>query len=289
MEISEIYGQVVAGTVTDLNKDEAFVQIEGYTFALDLNELTEIPELGDEIAGFVYENQAHKNRMTTVMPHVTQGVWDFAEVTDTRSDLGVFVNVGLEDKDYVVSFDDLPLEHNEWPKKGDKVLVKLDVDHKGRLWGKLADIELYTQIARSPGESLKGLMNNDEEGTVIAIRDSGAFVMTESYYMGFIHINEQAGPMHVGQHVKARVIGSSHRRLNLSLKPRAYEEITPDAQMIVAVLEHSVDQKMPYTDKSNPDEIKEYFGISKGSFKRALGNLMKQRKIEQKDGYTYLK
>ncbi len=284
-----MYGQVLPGTVSDLNKDEAFVQIEGYTFALDLNELTEIPELGDMISGFVYENQAHKNKMTTVLPFVTQGVWDFAEVTDVRTDLGVFVNVGLEDKDFVVSLDDLPLEHNEWPKKGDKVMIKLEIDHKGRLWGKLADIELYTQIARSPDREMKELLNKDEEGTVIAIRDSGAFVMTESYYMAFIYVDEQSQPLHVGQHIKARVIGSSHRRLNLSMKPRAYEEITPDAQMIVAVLEHSRDKKMPYTDKSSPDDIQEYFGISKGSFKRALGNLMKQRKIEQKDGYTYLK
>ena len=289
MEISEKCGEVLPGTVTDLNKDEAFVQIEGYTFALDLDELTEIPELGDEVAGFLYENQAHKNKMTTVMPFVTKGVWDFAEVTNVRTDLGVFVNVGLEDKDYVVSLDDLPLEHNEWPKVGDSLMVTLDIDHKGRLWGKLADIELYTQIARSPDSELKQLMNKDEEGTVIAIRESGAFVMTESYYMGFIYTDEQGEPLHIGQHVKARVIGSSHRRLNLSMKPRAYEEITPDAQMIVAVLEHSIDKKMPYTDKSSPDDIKEYFGISKASFKRALGNLMKQRKIEQKDGYTYLK
>jgi len=284
-----MYGQVLSGTVSDLNKDEAFVPIEGYTFALDLNELTEIPELGDMISGFVYENQAHKNKMTTVLPFVTQGVWDFAEVTDVRTDLGVFVNVGLEDKDFVVSLDDLPLEHNEWPKKGDKVMIKLEIDHKGRLWGKLADIELYTQIARSPDREMKELLNKDEEGTVIAIRDSGAFVMTESYYMAFIYVDEQSQPLHVGQHIKARVIGSSHRRLNLSMKPRAYEEITPDAQMIIAVLEHSRDNKMPYTDKSSPDDIQEYFGISKGSFKRALGNLMKQRKIEQKDGYTYLK
>ncbi|CAJ1189542.1 Conserved virulence factor B [Companilactobacillus crustorum] len=284
-----MYGQVITGTVTDLNKDEAFVQANGYTFALDLTELTEIPELGDEVTGFVYENQEHKNKMTTVLPFVEKSVWDFAEVTEVRTDLGVFVNVGLEDKDIVVSLDDLPLEHNEWPKKGDNLMVKLEIDHKGRLWGKLADIELYTQIARSPDSDLKSLMNNDEEGTVIAIRESGAFVMTDSYYMAFIYTDEQGQPLHIGQHIKARVIGSSHRRLNLSMKPRAYEEITPDAQMIVAVLEHSRAKKMPYTDKSDPDEIREYFGISKGSFKRALGNLMKQRKIEQKDGYTYLK
>ncbi len=281
-----MYGQVLEGTVTDLNKTEAFVQIEGVTFALDLSELEDLPELGDEIAGFVYETQNHKNKITTVMPNIMPGIWDFAEVKDTRSDLGVFVDVGLAEKDVVVSLDDLPLEHSEWPKKGDSVMVKLDVDHKGRLWGKLADLNLYMQIARSASDEEK---NRDEECTVIAIRDSGTFVLTESYYLGFIHTNEQDGPLRIGQHVKARVIGSSHRRLNLSMRPRAFEEITPDAEMIMAVLEHARDGKIPYTDKSDPDDIKEYFGISKGSFKRALGNLMKQRKIEQRDGYTYLK
>ncbi|WP_235700300.1 S1-like domain-containing RNA-binding protein [Companilactobacillus paralimentarius] len=117
MDITEMYGQVLTGTVTDLNKDEAFVQIDGKTFALDLNELTEIPELGDEINGFLYENQAHKNKMTTVMPFVVQGIWDFAEVTEVRTDLGVFVNIGLDDKDIVVSLDDLPFEHSECLKR----------------------------------------------------------------------------------------------------------------------------------------------------------------------------
>ncbi|WP_125715144.1 CvfB family protein [Companilactobacillus kedongensis] len=286
MELKDMYGNVLVGTVTDLNNDDAFVQIEGNTFAMKLSELDEVPELGDELTGFVYENQAHKNRMTTKLPGVLQGVWDFAEVTEVRTDLGVFVDIGLDDKDIAVSLDDLPLEHSEWPKKGDTLMVKLVIDHKGRLWGKLADLNIYMQLMRSASLDDK---NKDKESTVIAIRDSGTFVITKDYYLGFIHKNEQDGPMHIGQHVTARVIGSSHRRLNLSLKPRAFEEITPDAQMIMAVLEHAVDGKIPYTDKSDPDDIREYFGISKGSFKRALGNLMKQGKIEQKDGYTSLK
>lgn len=281
-----MYGNVLSGAVTDLNKDEAFVQISGITFAMDLSELDEIPEIGDELAGFVYENKEHKNKMTTVMPKVMKGIWDYAEVEEVRTDLGVFVDSGLNDKDIVVSLDDLPLEHSEWPKKGDKVMVELTVDHKGRLWGKLADLNLYMQLSRSASDKEK---NRDENCRVIAIRESGTFVLTESYYLGFIHSNEQDGPLRIGQQIKARVIGSSHRRLNLSMRPRAYEEITPDAEMILAVLEHARDNKIPYTDKSAPEDIKEYFGISKSSFKRALGNLMKQKKIEQKDGFTYLK
>lgn len=45
---------------------------------------------------------------------------------------------------------------------------------------------------------------------------------------------------------------------------------------------------MPFTDKSSPDEIQEMFNMSKGAFKRALGRLMKERKIIQEDGWTTL-
>ncbi|WP_353626550.1 hypothetical protein [Bacillus sp. JCM 19041] len=45
---------------------------------------------------------------------------------------------------------------------------------------------------------------------------------------------------------------------------------------------------MPYTDKSSPEDINARFGMSKAAFKRALGKLYKERKIEQRDGFTYL-
>ena len=81
---------------------------------------------------------------------------------------------------------------------------------------------------------------------------------------------------------------SSHGALNLSLKPRAYEAIGEDAQQIMALLEHSLDQRLALTDKSDPDEIRAVLGISKGQFKRAIGHLMKAGLVKQQDGYTQL-
>jgi predicted RNA-binding protein (virulence factor B family) len=46
---------------------------------------------------------------------------------------------------------------------------------------------------------------------------------------------------------------------------------------------------MPYWDKTPPEDIKQRFSMSKASFKRALGKLMKEGKIEQRDGWTYIK
>jgi len=46
---------------------------------------------------------------------------------------------------------------------------------------------------------------------------------------------------------------------------------------------------MPYWDKSLPEDIQERFQMSKAAFKRALGRLMKEGKIYQEEGWTYLK
>jgi predicted RNA-binding protein (virulence factor B family) len=44
---------------------------------------------------------------------------------------------------------------------------------------------------------------------------------------------------------------------------------------------------MPYSDKSDPDDIKARFNMSKAAFKRALGRLMKENKVYQEAGWTY--
>jgi hypothetical protein len=45
---------------------------------------------------------------------------------------------------------------------------------------------------------------------------------------------------------------------------------------------------MPYDDSTSPDIIRDKFGVSKAAFKRALGHLLKEGKIEQRDGWTFL-
>jgi predicted RNA-binding protein (virulence factor B family) len=82
--------------------------------------------------------------------------------------------------------------------------------------------------------------------------------------------------------LEARVIGyrAVDRTLNLSLKPRSFEMLENDAQMILTYLE-SNGGFMTLNDKSAPEDIKATFGISKGQFKKALGGLMKAGKIKK--------
>ncbi|MGR3741857.1 S1-like domain-containing RNA-binding protein [Companilactobacillus sp. DQM5] len=279
------YGTVYEGTVIDQNDDSYFVQVAGLTFELKKDELKKDLHKEDKVSGFIYENKNHKNIMTAKIPDVQIGMYGKGAVVDVRRDLGVFVDIGLPDKDIVVSLDDLPLDKYEWPKKDDILILKIINDNKNRMWGKLADIDLVDQLVRTAPENDK---NRFVEGQIIANRASGSFVLTDDFYLGFIHPSEAIGTLRIGQRIKGRTVGTSHYRYNVSMKPFAYEEISDDAQMILAVLKRANDKKIPYTDKSTPEEIMDYFGISKSSFKRAIGNLLKNRYIKQEDGYTIL-
>ena len=101
--------------------------------------------------------------------------------------------------------------------------------------------------------------------------------------LGFIHPSERYAEPRLGQVLDARVIGFREvdRTLNLSLKPRSFEMLENDAQMILTYLE-SNGGFMTLNDKSSPDDIKATtLAFLKGQFKKALGGLMKAGKIKQ--------
>lgn len=284
--MNNLIGQIIMALVTDENEEAFFVQKDGVTLKLNKEGLETAPEIGDTVEGFAYENSSRELILTTFIPKSRVGHYAFGEVVETRRDLGVFVNIGLPDKDMVVSLDELPTINKLWPKPGDRLMIALEVDEKGRTWGKLADEAIFRAISKAAKPEMK---NENIEGTVYRLKLAGTFLLTDDFYIGFIHPSEREAEPRLGQVVQGRVIGvRPEGSLNVSLKPRAYEEIGDDAEMIIAVLKRQPDGMMPYTDKSNPDDIKGYFGISKGSFKRALGRLMKNGLIEQQDGQTRL-
>lgn len=274
-------GTVAKGKIIDENDNAYYVQIDGTTYELKKQELTqdEIPKIGDEIEGFIYDNKSHDREMTQFLPFAQPDQYGWGKVTEVRPGLGVFVDVGLPDKDVVVSMDDLPREKERWPRRDDRLLVRLETDCKDRIWAKLADENIFDQLAAN---FPNGMNNENVFGTVYASREIGAFVLTNDYYLGFVHESQMPRPMRLGEQFKGRVIGiSQYGRLNLSTLPRAFEEIDDDAQMILMSLRRRETKTLPFYDKSDAQDIKRYFGISKSAFKRALGHLLKAGLIEE--------
>ena len=283
--MNELLGSVWHGMIFDENDKSYFVQKNGITFLLDKSEGEK--EIGAMLEGFGYQNQKQQNIFTTKIPSVRKDHQDFAEVIASRKDLGVFVDIGLKDKEIVVSLDELPEMRQLWPKKGDQLLVSLKTDEKDRVWATLAeDVDF---LAMSKAATKEEMHNKNVSGIVYRLKLVGTFFVTDECYIGFIHPSERFEEPRLGEKVSGRVIGvRPDGMLNVSLKPRGYEVISSDAQMILTFLERSEEGKIPFSDKSTPESIQETFAISKGQFKRALGSLMKEKMIKQEDGWTIL-
>ena len=280
-----IIGQTISAIIVEESERFYFLQKGEDLLRLDKTEGEHT--VGDVVTGFVYVDKDDHRRLTTLEQKATNEHYGWGTVTAVRKDLGAFVDTGLPGKDVVVSLDDLPLEKDQWPKVGDQLYVKLIIDRKERIWGHLAWHEDFWNLA---GPGYDNMQNQDLRAIVYRNKESGTFVyLPDNNMLGFIHPNERFSVPRVGQELQVRVIGfrKEDRSLNLSAKPRAYEMLDADSQMILAYLQ-SMGWKMAFNDKSNPDEIKATFGISKGQFKKALGGLMKAKKIKQSPEGTEL-
>lgn len=278
--MNHLLAEQITALITDQNENYYFAQKGGLTLALPKSEGNY--QLGDMVKGLAYLDHKQKLRLTT-KAEVSKKNFDWGQVTEVRRDLGVFLDLGLPDKEVVVSLDILPEMKELWPKKGDKLYVTLTVDKKDRIWAVPAEPHVFQKMA---GPAYDNMQNQQLRAIVYRLKLSGTFVyLPDNNMLGFIHPSERFTEPRLGQELTARVVGYREvdRTLNLSLKPRSFEMLENDAQMILTYLQGQ-GGFMTLNDKSSPDEIKATFGISKGQFKKALGGLMKVGKIKQ-DGF----
>ncbi|CAK8054023.1 Predicted RNA-binding protein YitL [Eupransor demetentiae] len=284
--MTPVLGTVLKAKVTDENDAFFFAQVDGFTYEIAKSELKKPLKMNGFVTGFAYQNEQHQLQITKTEPLVQKDQYAWGRVVASRHDLGVFVSIGLPNKDVVVSLDDLPTISSLWPKKDDLLMLALKEDNKGRLWGQLAQQDIFQAVARRPRDVKKG---QKIQATVYRNKLVGTLVITENYELGFIHPSERYEEPRLGEVLEARVIGvSEHGVLNLSLKPLAYQVMDEDAKFLLTQLQRRSDHFLPFNDKSDPAAIKKQFGFSKGQFKRALGRLYKERLITQDEAGIHL-
>lgn len=248
---------------------------------------SEVPEnFHPEEKQTVFLYQDHEGRLSAslTIPQIRKGQYGWAEVVEVKARLGVFVHIGLQ-KDLLISKDDLPELLQLWPEKGDKLYCSMKTDKKNRLFGELANEEVMRGLSVKAGQSV---FNKSVKGTVYRVLLSGSLIITEERYIGFIHQSERKEEPRLGQHVEGRVVAvKEDGTINVSLLPRAHEMIDEHAEQIYHYLQGR-GGSMPYSDKSEAEDIRKRFSISKGLFKKALGKLMKEGKVIQKDGWTHI-
>ncbi|CAH1853602.1 CvfB family protein [Convivina praedatoris] len=285
--MTPIIGSTIKAQVTDQNDEYFFAQVDGLTYQIEKVELQKPLKLGGWVTGFAYRNQNHQLQISKTIPAVQKDQYAWGTVVANRHDLGVFVDIGLPNKDIVVSLDDLPTIKTLWPQKGDRLLLSLKEDHKGLLWGEIAQADIVQSVARRANSQVKE--NHKTKATVYRNKMAGTLVITPECYLGFIHPSQRDNEPRLGEQVEARIIGVNEQGvLNLSLKPLAYQVMDEDARFLLLQLQRKTDHFLPFNDKSDPDAIRAQFGFSKAQFKRALGRLYKQGLIEQVPAGTRL-
>lgn len=223
---------------------------------------------GDRLEVFVYRDSRDRIIATVHEPKLVMG--QTAELTVAQvGKFGAFLDWGLE-KDLLLPFK----EQRGRVRQGDKVLVSLYIDKSSRL---CATMNVYGALRTdSPYRA-----EDRVRGRVYELSDNfGAFVAVDNRYSGLIPRKELYGTVEPGMDIEARVVRvREDGRLDLSIREKAYLQMDVDAEKVLALLD-SYEGALPFSDKAAPEVIKHETGMSKNEFKRAVGRLLKQGKIE---------
>ena len=224
-------------------------------------------EIGDPIEVFLYKDSSDRMIATTREPKITIGRLAVLEVVDVGR-IGAFLDWGLE-KDLLLPFKEQTIK----VEKGDRCLVSLYIDKSGRL---CATMKVYPLLQTdSPYKK-----DDTVHGTVYEVsREFGVFVAVDNKYSALIPRREVYGRMYPGQEIEARVAAvKADGKLDLSIRHRIPEQMDDDARKIVERMKKN-GGVLPFTDKADPERIRDELGMSKAAFKRAVGRLLKQGKI----------
>lgn len=236
---------------------------------LPLKELPEDKVVGDYIDAFIYKDSSDKLAVTLKKPYGEVGDLAYLKVVDTTS-IGGFLDWGLE-KDLLV-----PLrEQTVKLVKTQYYLVKIYLDKSHRLCATMKiDDDLQTHPTYKPGEMVEGTVYGNNPRL-------GAFIAIDNKYYGFVHTSEMFHELNIGEKWSFRVIRiREDGRVDLSTRQVAHRQMNEDGDFILQAL--AIRRGfLPLNDKSDPEEIKKYLSLSKNAFKRAVGRLMKEKKIEQ--------
>lgn len=231
------------------------------------------PEIGEVLRAFLYYDFKGRVAATLQIPTLTLNEIGFVDVVDVNSRLGVFVDIGIQ-KDLLVSKDDLPLNKNHWPVKGDKLLIEMI--EKNRLVGKPVTIG---QIKDDVKYNLKE--NDKVDAYVIRISEHGLNAITLNKDLIFIHHTQLRKTYRLGELIEVTITNAFDDALHGTLIMQKEHMIDLDSETILNYLkEHG---KVNLTNHSTPEAIKRIFTMSKKAFKRAVGSLYKQDLIEFSD------
>ena len=221
---------------------------------------------GSEVSVFVFKDSENRIVSTTETPLILLGDFTYLEVVHNNP-FGTFVDWGL-DKDLMVPYG----EQTHRLEEGEKYLFTLRYDHAtDRLFGSM-------KVKKMLDPCIEELTDQEVELLICEPTELGRNVIVNNRYSGLIFNTDitksiQRGDRLIGFVKNVREDG----KLDITLDPTSFIKYDQATDKILQILQKN--PKLELSDKSDPDEIRDKIGMSKKTFKQAIGKLFKAKKI----------
>ncbi len=226
-------------------------------------------KIGDELTVFVYHDSDNRLIATTQKAKASVGdIVKMKAVAVTRQ--GAFLDWGLMKDLFVPASKQLG-----GMREGGEYLVKLYIDE---MTGRVAATEKLEQLLSNEQLTVKEMDQVD----LLVYRKSelGFVVIINNLHTGIVHQNEIFGDIQIGDKLKGFIKKIlTGNKIDVVLGKPGFQKVEDEAGKLLRLLEEN-NGYLPYNDKSAPEDIYDFFGMSKKTFKMTTGNLYKQRKIE---------
>ena len=248
-------------------KDEAEVLLPNVYVMED-----EMP-MGSLIDVFVYTDSEDRPVATTKMPYAKLGEYGYFTVVDYKA-YGAFVNWGLP-KDLFVPLS----QQKEHFTIGKKYLLRVCLDAQtDRLYA-------TQKIGKYLNRDMKGLHQNKVlDAIVLAKTPLGFKVVANNQYEGMLFTNEIFEEIRIGDRKKVYIKNvRKDFKLDFSLQPIGKKEKIGESEGIIIQFLKESEGTLPFTYKSDAEDIKKMFAMSKKNFKRTLTELIESKQIQLTD------
>jgi uncharacterized protein len=225
-------------------------------------------QIGEELKVFVYHDSEDRLIATTQIPKAVVGEIAFLTAVSITPQ-GAFLDWGLMKDLFVPKTKQLT-----GMRVGGNYLVKLYVDEQT---GRVAATEKFESSLSN--EELTVKEKDLVQLLVYRPTEIGYVVIINNRHMGMLHFNEVYRTIEVGDALEGFIKTiRPDNKIDVVVGKPGYQRVEDEAGKILRLLRENKGY-LPYYDKSSPEDIYAFFGMSKKTFKMTLGALYKQQKI----------
>jgi predicted RNA-binding protein (virulence factor B family) len=225
-------------------------------------------KVGNELRVFLYHDGEDRLIATTQQPKGILGDIVKLKVVSVMNQ-GAFLDWGLMKDLFVPKSKQLT-----GMRVGGEYLVKIYMDEQT---GRMAATEKFDSLLSNEELTVKELDMVDL--VIYRQTDIGYVVIINNLHTGVLHANEVYRDLAIGDKLKGFIKKiRSDKKIDVVLGNKGYKRVEDEVEKVLRLLKEN-DGYLPYHDKSGPEEIYAFFGMSKKAFKMTTGNLYKQRKI----------